>query len=59
MVCAKLLHLVDKLYPTMYLIGIIDADNLASRKLLENFGIKSFFNGTEDGIPTEKLMRKG
>lgn len=58
MVCTKLLHLADKSYPTVDLIGIIDPDNLASKRLLEKFGFKSFFCGVEDGIPTEKLIRK-
>lgn len=41
-----------------YVIGIIDPENLASRKILTNSGLESYFIGTEDNRPTEKLRLK-
>jgi len=58
MICAKLLSLVDETFPTVDIIGIVDPENVASKKLLEKFGFKSYFIGVEDDLPTEKLILK-
>lgn len=55
MICRELLTLADKVAPNTDIIGIIDPDNAASKRLLEKFGFKSFFVGVEDDLPTEKL----
>jgi len=55
-ICSELLALAARTYPTTSIIGIIDPANVASKKLLEKFGFKSYFIGIEDGLPTEKLM---
>ncbi len=56
MICREMLALAERLWPARDVIGIIDPDNIASRRLLEKFGFKSFFIGIEDDLPTEKLM---
>lgn len=58
MICTKLLSLAEKLFSTVDIIGIIDPDNAASKRLLEKFGFKSYFIGVEDNLPTEKLILK-
>lgn len=58
MICSELLSLADQLWPAKDVIGIIDPDNTASKRLLEKFGFESYFVGTEDDLPTEKLMLK-
>lgn len=58
MICEKLLSLADELFSTVDIIGIIDPDNAASKRLLEKFGFKSYFIGVEDNLPTEKLILK-
>ncbi len=58
MICMKLLSLAEKGWPTVDVIGIIDPENVASKKLLENFGFKRYFIGVEDDLPTEKLILK-
>ena len=55
-ICQKLIALADTVAPGMEIIGIIDPDNTASKRLLEKFGFKSFFIGTENSLPTEKLQ---
>jgi len=57
-ICESMLTLATTLNPDKDVIGIIDPDNSASRRLLNKFGFKSFFVGKEDNIATEKLMRK-
>ncbi len=57
-ICEKLLQLAKDFDPNLKVIGIIDPENIASRKLLEKFGFESFFVGIEDDLPTEKLMLK-
>lgn len=57
--CTKLLAIVKEYYPQTDLIGIIDPDNRASKKLLVKFGFESYFIGMEDNLPTEKLILKG
>ncbi|MNL68026.1 hypothetical protein D3C87_1926870 [compost metagenome] len=58
MICTKLLSLAEELFSTVDIIGIIDPDNAASKRLLEKFGFKSYFIGIEDDLPTEKLILK-
>ncbi|MBD1422122.1 GNAT family N-acetyltransferase [Sphingobacterium chuzhouense] len=55
-ICEKLLERATEIAPNDNIIGVIDPDNIASRRLLEKFGFKSYFVGEEDGIPTEKLV---
>lgn len=55
-ICEKLLERAKEIAPNDNIIGVIDPDNIASRRLLEKFGFKSYFVGEEDGIPTEKLV---
>lgn len=57
-ICKQLLALADTLYPNVDVIGIIDPDNIASKKLLEKYGFKTYFVGVEDDLPTEKLILK-
>lgn len=57
-ICTKLLSLAANSFPNLDIIAIIDPENLASRKLLEKFGFKSYFIGVEDNLPTEKLILK-
>src|SRR5699024_6245932 len=54
-ICKLLLHKAAIIAPNVDLVGIIEPENTASRKLLEKFGFKSYFVGVEDGLPTEKL----
>jgi len=56
LICKKLLNLADQLFPHVDIIGIIDPENIPSRKLLEKNGFKSYFIGMENNLPTEKLM---
>ncbi|MEJ5144637.1 MULTISPECIES: GNAT family N-acetyltransferase [unclassified Sphingobacterium] len=48
----------NRLFPQLDIIGIIDPHNLASKKILEKLGFKTYFKGFEEGLPTEKLMLK-
>ncbi|WP_437918865.1 GNAT family N-acetyltransferase [Sphingobacterium sp. LRF_L2] len=54
-VCENLLALATKLDFYKDIVGIIDPDNIASKRLLEKFGFKSYFIGIEDQLPTQKL----
>ncbi|ERJ57411.1 GNAT family N-acetyltransferase [Sphingobacterium paucimobilis] len=57
-ICAAMLALAKKVSPEKDILGIIDPDNIASKKLLEKFGFESYFIGVEDNLPTEKLILK-
>ena len=57
-ICNNLLVKANKFYPQLDMIGIIDPDNKASKKLLAKFGFKSYFLGVEENRPTEKLLLK-
>ena len=60
MICSELLSLADTVLAKKDIIGIIDPENAASKKLLEKFGFQSYFVGIEDDLPTEKLiLRRG
>lgn len=56
--CLKLLKIAKDYYSQTDLIGIIDPDNRASKKLLVKLGFESYFVGMEDNLPTEKLILK-
>ncbi|OJV54331.1 MAG: GNAT family N-acetyltransferase [Bacteroidetes bacterium 43-16] len=58
MICHKIITLADELLPGKDMVGLIDPDNIASKKLLEKFGFRSYFLGMEDDLPTEKLLLK-
>lgn len=58
MICRKILSLADELFPEKDIVGLIDPENIASKKLLEKFGFRSYFLGMEDDLPTEKLLLK-
>ncbi|PRD48387.1 GNAT family N-acetyltransferase [Sphingobacterium haloxyli] len=55
-ICEALLGQAEKIAPYKDVIGIIDPDNIASRRLLEKFGFESYFVGEEGGVSTEKLI---
>ncbi len=57
-ICESMLALATNLNPQKDVIGIIDPQNAASKRLLTKFGFKSFFVGTEDNMATEKLILK-
>lgn len=54
----KMLALAAEIAPSKDIIGLIDPDNKASKRLLEKFGFTTCFLGIEDDLPTEKLMLK-
>lgn len=56
--CNSMMKIANDYYPDLDVIGIIDPDNTASRKLLKKNGFVSFFIGIEDNLPTEKLILK-
>lgn len=56
LICERMLALASSVDPNKHIVGIIDPANTASKRLLEKFGFVSFFTGTEDGLPTEKLI---
>jgi len=55
-ICETLLERAAEKAPKDDIIGVIDPDNMASKRLLEKFGFRSCFVGEEDGMPTEKLI---
>lgn len=57
-ICAQMLALAAGSFPSNDVIGLIDPENAASKRLLEKFGFKTYFTGVEDELPTEKLMLK-
>lgn len=57
-ICQVVLDRADKLFPAVDIIGIIDPENLASKKILEKFGFERSFLGIENDLPTEKLTLK-
>jgi Acetyltransferases, including N-acetylases of ribosomal proteins len=58
MIGREMLALADEVAPSKDIIGLIDPDNKASKKLLEKFGFITCFLGIEDDLPTEKLVLK-
>ncbi len=57
-ICKSMLALADEVAPLKDIIGLIDPENIASKKLLEKFGFTTIFSGIEDELPTEKLLLK-
>lgn len=57
-VCQSMLDLAQRINPQMDLIGLIDPENIASKKILEKMGFQSFFIGLFDGVATEKFIFK-
>lgn len=57
-ICQQMLSLADESFPANDVIGLIDPENTASKRLLEKFGFNTCFTGIEDELPTEKLMLK-
>lgn len=55
-ICTHLLALALDLNAKMDVVGVIDPDNSASRKLLIKLGFQSYYLGNEDNKPTEKLI---
>lgn len=55
-ICQKLLEKAAEIAPNDDIVGVIDPDNIASKRLLEKFGFERYFVGEEDGVPTEKLV---
>lgn len=55
-ICKDLLAISQAYFPKQDIIGIIDPENIASKKLLTKFDFKSYFVGVEDALPTEKLI---
>lgn len=55
-ICEKLLAQAGEVAPYDDVIGVIDPDNMASKRLLQKFGFESYFVGIEDDMPTEKLI---
>lgn len=55
-ICEKLLEQAEEGAPYNDVIGVINPDNVASKRLLEKFGFESYFVGIEDDMPTEKLI---
>ncbi|MCL7987827.1 GNAT family N-acetyltransferase [Sphingobacterium sp. lm-10] len=53
--CKRMLELADSIKPEADIIGIIDPANVASKYILQKAGFESYFIGTEDDLPTEKL----
>lgn len=49
-------NLAEKTKPGMNIIGNIDPENIASKRLLEKFGFSSYTTATIDGMITESLM---
>jgi len=56
LICKELLLLAEKIEPDMNIIGNIDPENIASKRLLEKFGFSSYTTATIDGMITESLM---
>lgn len=56
--CNSMMEIANNHFPELDVIGIIDPQNTASRKLLKKNGFVSFFIGIEDNLPTEKLILK-
>lgn len=57
-ICQQMLALAEESFSSNDVIGLIDPENTASKRLLEKFGFKTYFTGMEDELPTEKLMLK-
>ncbi|MCL1677689.1 GNAT family N-acetyltransferase [Elizabethkingia sp. HX QKY] len=56
LICKELLTLAEKNEPEMNIIGNIDPENIASKRLLEKSGFRSYKTDTIDGMLTESLI---
>lgn len=56
LICQELLLLAEKTKPGMNIIGNVDPENIASKRLLEKYGFKSDTIATIDGMLTESLI---
>jgi len=57
-VCQSMLDLAQSVNPQMDLIGLINPENIGSKRILEKMGFQSFFIGQFDGVATEKFIFK-
>lgn len=57
-ICEDLVQFARHHNLAKFVIGIIDPDNLASKKILMKRGLETYFIGTENNVPTEKLRLK-
>ena len=56
LICKELLTLAEKNEPDMNIIGNIDPENIASKRLLEKSGFRSYKTDIIDGMLTESLI---
>lgn len=54
--CQVMLKLADQIEPKKAVIGIIDPNNHASRKILQKFGFETYFRGVDENQEAEKLI---
>jgi len=57
-VCKDLILFARQNEMAKFVIGIIDPENIASKKILMKAGLESYFIGIENNLPTEKLRLK-
>ena len=57
-ICQDLVSFARQHELAKFIIGIIDPENIASKKILMNAGLESYFIGEENNLPTEKLRLK-
>lgn len=57
-VCKDLIQFARMNELAAFVIGIIDPANIASKKILMSNGLVSYYVGTENNVPTEKLRMK-
>ena len=57
-ICKDLIQFARINEMAKYIIGIIDRENIASKRILMSNGLESYFLGIENDLPTEKLRMK-
>lgn len=57
-ICKDLIQFARMNEMASYVIGIIDPDNIASKRILTGNGLERYFVGIENDLPTEKLRMK-
>lgn len=57
-ICHDLIQFARNNELANFVMAMIDPENIASLKILEKNGLKSYFVGTENGLLTEKLRLK-
>jgi ribosomal-protein-alanine N-acetyltransferase len=50
----EMLQLAQKKFPHSSVMAVIHPDNAGSARILEKLGMKPYFLGEEDGLPTQK-----